>query len=90
VPEAGGHNYGRYADPDVDRLLDEARATLDPLERAARYREVEAIVLDRDQVIVPVVSYRLRSVVSDRVVGLRLSPMGVPNLAEVRVQPADP
>ena len=28
VPEAGGHNYGRYAAPDVDALLDRARANL--------------------------------------------------------------
>jgi oligopeptide transport system substrate-binding protein len=82
-PSAGGFNFAGYAG--VDDLLDEARATLDPDLRRARYREAEDLVLNRDQVIVPLVTLRHRAVVSERVDGLVHGPMGTTNLAEVRV-----
>lgn len=36
----GTRNFGGYNNPDVDRLLDEARASLDPTEKKAKLREV--------------------------------------------------
>ena len=39
-----GANRGRYRNPEVDRLLDEGRRTLDPAARADIYRRVQAIV----------------------------------------------
>lgn len=85
TPESGGFNYGGYAEGDVDALLDEARATRDPQERQRRYLEAEELVLDRDQAVVPLVSYHHGMVASERVEGLRHSPMGTTNLAEVRI-----
>ena len=43
-PEAGGFNSGYYSNPEVDRLLEEARAATDQEERARLYKEMQAIV----------------------------------------------
>ncbi len=43
-PEEGGFNSGYYSNPDVDEMLDEARRTTDPEERASLYRDVQEIV----------------------------------------------
>ncbi len=39
-----GQNYGGYANPEVDRLAEEGRGTLDPAARAALYHRVERIL----------------------------------------------
>lgn len=41
-----GVNRGKYSNPEVDRLLNAARASADQAARAAAYREAQAIVLD--------------------------------------------
>ena len=41
-----GANFPGYANPDVDRLLDQARATADRKERRALYHKVHRIVFD--------------------------------------------
>jgi peptide/nickel transport system substrate-binding protein len=43
-PSEGGFNSGYYSNPDVDELLDQARMVTDQDERAALYKEVQAIV----------------------------------------------
>jgi peptide/nickel transport system substrate-binding protein len=45
-PQEGGFNSGYYSNPDVDEMLDQARRATDPEERAALYRDVQAIVHD--------------------------------------------
>lgn len=45
-PDEGGFNSGYYSNPNVDELLDQARMVTDQDERAALYREVQAIVHD--------------------------------------------
>lgn len=84
----GAANYGGYAAADVDALLDRARATLDPDERRRLYEQAEDLALDRDQAIIPLLTFRHAAVVSDRFEGFALNPLGLPNLAEVR--PAAP
>jgi len=81
----GAGNYGRFADPEVDGLLATARATLDEAARRDLYVEAEELALDRHQAIVPLLFFRLAAVVSDRVEGFVLSPLGTANLAEVRL-----
>ncbi len=39
-------NFAGYSNPEVDQLLEEARATLDEAERTAKYREVEKMILN--------------------------------------------
>lgn len=85
VPEHGGQNYGRYADADVDALLDQARRTLDEDARTALYQRAERVALNRDHAVVPVVTYRAHWVAADRVRGLRYSPWGLVDLAVVSV-----
>ena len=45
-PEEGGFNSGYYSNPEVDDLLEQARVSTDQDERAALYREVQAIVYE--------------------------------------------
>lgn len=81
----GAGNYGRFADPQVDGLLAQARTTLDPAAREELYRQAEQLALDRHQAIIPLLHFRLAAVVSDRVEGFVLSPFGTANLADVRL-----
>lgn len=43
-PDEGGFNSGYYSNLDVDEILDQARMATDQEERAALYRDVQAIV----------------------------------------------
>ncbi|MGD1974311.1 MAG: ABC transporter substrate-binding protein [Desulfobacterales bacterium] len=45
-PDKGGFNSGYYANPDVDSLLEKARATTDQAERAKLYKQMQTIVYD--------------------------------------------
>lgn len=45
-PDKGGFNSGYYSNPEVDKLLDEARSSSDRQKRGALYRQVQAIVHD--------------------------------------------
>lgn len=83
--DGGGYNFGGYADEEVDALLDEGRATLDPDERRSRYREAEELVLNRDYALVPLFTYRHNVVVSDRLSGFVYTPMATVDLSTVRV-----
>jgi oligopeptide transport system substrate-binding protein len=82
------YNYGRYVNEDVDALLDAARATADQEERAQLFVQAERLAVGLDQVVVPLFTYRHRVVVSERVEGFRLDPMGRANLHEISVRPA--
>ncbi|HUG86495.1 MAG TPA: ABC transporter substrate-binding protein [Euzebya sp.] len=87
VPEVGGQNYLRYEDPTVTALLDQAARTVDDMTREQLLRRVEDIALNRDQVLVPVVSYRHAIVASSQVRNLRYGPFGLLNLTEVVLVP---
>ena len=39
-------NFGRYANPDVDALVDEMQATIDSHERRAQARQIQELLLD--------------------------------------------
>lgn len=80
------HNLGRYAAPDVDALLDQARATSSPVVRAARYRSAARLALERDQAVVPlfVHRHRLARAGAD---GLAADPMNQVDWASVRLRP---
>ncbi|MDP8971220.1 MAG: ABC transporter substrate-binding protein [Actinomycetota bacterium] len=85
----GWANFGGYGDPEVDALLDQARATLDEVQRRQLYQRAEDLALGRDQAIAPLVTFRHRAVVSDRVVGFTYGPMGTANLAQLEVREPD-
>ncbi len=50
-----GNNYGKYANPEVDRLIDAARVESDPEKRLALYRRVYEIMRE-DAPIIPLFS----------------------------------
>ncbi|MBI5500865.1 MAG: hypothetical protein HY907_11535 [Deltaproteobacteria bacterium] len=68
----GAQNYGRWSNPLADRILQDARAVLDPDERNARFREL-AREIAREQPYVFTFSPRLVSLVDRRLVGARPS-----------------
>lgn len=85
-----GHNHGRYAAPDVDALLDEARSTLDDDERRALYMEAADTALNRDQAVAPLFTYRHAAVASDRLDGLVFDPMGFVDLVALDIVELEP
>lgn len=78
----GTDNLARYSNPDVDALLDQARAELDPAVRRDLYQQAEQLILE-DAAIAPVVTYRHRRIVAEEVRDFVLSPLGRVDLARV-------
>jgi oligopeptide transport system substrate-binding protein len=80
--QVGADNLTRYSDEEVDRLLDEARASADDDAARAAYAEAERLIL-ADAPVVPLLWYRHTKVVAPEVRGLRWSPLGRVDLARV-------
>lgn len=72
LASGGVGNLGRYASPDVDAGLAQARAVADPQQRRAAYQRTLDLAIDRDQAIVPLVQLRRPLIASPRVRGLEL------------------
>lgn len=83
-----GANYGGYADDTVDRLLDRARTARSEARRRALWVRAEDRALE-DQAIIPLFSFRERTVVSARVRGLQITPWGTatPEQASIVSEP---
>ena len=71
------NNFVAYYRPEVDRLLDKARAERDYLKRMAAYRKIEEIVLE-DAPIVPMINHLLQLVYQPYVRGIELNALGGP------------
>ncbi|OGP88197.1 MAG: hypothetical protein A2156_03830 [Deltaproteobacteria bacterium RBG_16_48_10] len=69
------YNYTAYFHPEVDRLIDRAKAERDYLKRMEMYRTIEEIVLD-DAPIVPIVNHLLQWIFQPYVKGIELSALG--------------
>lgn len=83
-----GANYGGYADERVDELLDRARRAPSARRRQHLWSRAEEHAL-RDQAIVPLFSFRQRTVISKRVRDLVLTPWGTATPERARLV-ADP
>ena len=83
----GAHNYFDYENERFERLMADGRASVAPGLRTVLHYLAEQQVVDRDQVVVPLIFYRHQLVVDDRVEGFVLDPMGLTNLEEVRLRP---
>jgi len=81
-PEAGGFNSGYYSNPEVDRLLDEARRETDRDARAVIYKQVQRIVHE-DAPWAFVANWKQNAVASSRLDGFRLEPSFLLKLADV-------
>jgi oligopeptide transport system substrate-binding protein len=80
--QIGLDNLTRYADEEVDALLDLARASEDDREAAEAYAEAERLILE-DAPVIPLLWYRHAKVVAPEVRDLRWSPLGRVDLAAV-------
>ncbi|HSB04890.1 MAG TPA: ABC transporter substrate-binding protein [Thermodesulfobacteriota bacterium] len=69
------YNYTAYFNPEVDRLLDRAKAERDYLKRMELYRKIEETVLD-DAPIVPMVNHLLQWIFQPYVNGIELNALG--------------
>lgn len=78
----GMDNTSRYSNPQVDKLLDQARKEPDENKRIELYQQAEKLILD-DAAVVPVVFYAHRAVAQKWVRGLVYSPMGLVHLEKV-------
>jgi len=72
-PAEGGFNSGYYSNPEVDRLLEQARRSTDRDERARLYYEMQEIVHE-DAPWAFVANWKQNAVTSERVEGFGLEP----------------
>ena len=72
-PDKGGFNSGYYANPEVDRLLEKARASTDQNQRAKLYRQMQTIVYD-DAPWVFVANWKQNAVSGSHVKNFKLQP----------------
>lgn len=74
----GGPNFGRYSNPEFDRLVAEAIATVDGDDRAELFREAESILVNDDIGVLPIFQSRGNLVFDeDRVDGFVQTPFGL-------------
>ncbi|MFB3885878.1 MAG: ABC transporter substrate-binding protein [Thermodesulfobacteriota bacterium] len=71
------YNYLDYHNPEVDRLLDRAKAERDYLKRMEMYRKIEGIVLE-DAPIVPMVNHLFQMAYQPYVRGIEVNALGGP------------
>jgi oligopeptide transport system substrate-binding protein len=84
--QVGLDNLTRYADPEVDALLDSAADAQDRSVAEARFRRAERRIL-QDAPAIPLLWYRNSRVVLPEVQDLSLSPLGRMTLAETWLEP---
>ena len=80
----GAANPTGYADPTVDGLLAQARATAGEPARTALYQRVEATIL-ADTAVAPILERRHAAVLAPGVEGLDLTPWGALDLSAARL-----
>ena len=73
MPNEGGFNSGYYSNPQVDRLLEEARRETNQDARAALYRQMQEIVHE-DAPWAFVANWKQNAVTTDRIEGFDLQP----------------
>ena len=76
----GGDNKSGYSNAEVDKLIDEARATTDDDARIAKMKEADAIIAS-DCPVIPLMFYTHTLVGSDRVKNLYVDPQKKADLA---------
>ena len=81
-PENGGFNSGYYSNPEVDKLLDQARTSTDQAERGRLYGEVQQIVHD-DAPWLFVANWKQNAVTTAAVQGFKLQPSFLLHLKDV-------
>lgn len=73
----GAHNNTNYNNPQVDRLLEEARSERDELQRLELYRKAEQLIME-DAPMVNLVHYTFERLFQSYVRGIELNALGRP------------
>ncbi len=79
-------NVSNYQNAEVAALLEQANTSLDPAQRIALYQQAEALILN-DFAVIPLVRNETFALVSERLEGFVLTPIGVPIWDSVRLKP---
>lgn len=72
----GANNYGRYSNPEYDRLMLEAEVTSDLKKRAMLMQEAERLAMD-DQPVMPIYHYVSKNLVAKKVQGFVDNPKDI-------------
>jgi oligopeptide transport system substrate-binding protein len=72
----GANNYGRYSNPEYDKLMLEAEVTSDLVKRAEMMLMAESFVM-RDQPVIPIYHYVSKALVSTKVQGYLDNPQHI-------------
>jgi oligopeptide transport system substrate-binding protein len=81
-----GSNYGRYCNPEVDTLADQARGEPDPQRRLALYQQIQDLIM-KDAPVVPTRYPARVTLVSSRVASFQLHPVWIYDLRAVSLTP---
>jgi len=54
----GGNNHGQYSNPEFDKLVDEAKQTVDPAKQAALFQKAEDMLINTDAGVFPINFYK--------------------------------
>lgn len=73
----GGNNFGRFNNPEFEKLIDKARRSLDAGERAKNYQEAEKVLLNDQVNSIPLNWYTGTNVFRDRVTNYDQPPLGL-------------
>jgi oligopeptide transport system substrate-binding protein len=80
------NNPGGYSNPEVDRLLEEARVELDVEKRMGLYRRVEELLIE-DAAAIPLWHDREYWLIKPYVKGFAINPQGLMTLSRVSLEP---
>lgn len=86
IHSTGGQNDGRYKNPEVDRLLEEARAEQDVERRKSLYEQAMDIALVQDRMRIYLWHRKNIMIHSARLQGYRPIPDGMIRLQDMRLQ----
>jgi oligopeptide transport system substrate-binding protein len=81
-------NIANYSNPQIDAMMEQARAELDPATRLALYQEIEAALI-ADGATIPLVHGVTDVLVSPRVQGFVLPPMSAPIIHRLSLVPVE-
>jgi len=71
-----GNNHTNWCNKDYDHLISEAAAGTSPADRAKKYDQAQKIVLEDEVAFVPLFTQTNMHLVSQRIMGFRVNPMG--------------
>lgn len=79
------NNYGKYSNPEFDKLVEDARKITDEEERKSEYRKA-CKLLGEDMPVIPIMFYAHDHIGSERIQSLYYDPAGIAHLGEASVQ----